>query len=285
MRLLRYGAPGQERPGLLDAAGGIRELSGEVADIGGDAISPSELARLAQLDVVALPRVAGTPRLGPPVAGVSKFVAIGLNYTDHAREAGMPIPTEPVVFMKAPSCICGPDDDVVQPLHSIKLDWEVEIAIVIGATAQYVSVAEAPSFIAGYCIANDVSERHYQLERGGQWDKGKGFDTFGPIGPWLVTPDEIPDVQALDLWLDVNGERMQSGNTGTMIFSCAQLVSYVSECMTLNPGDIITTGTPPGVGMGRKPPRYLEPGDVMTLGIEGLGRQRQRVVPFDTGRR
>jgi 2-keto-4-pentenoate hydratase/2-oxohepta-3-ene-1,7-dioic acid hydratase in catechol pathway len=277
--------PGQERPGLLDAAGGIRELSGEVADIGGDAISPSELARLAQLDVVALPRVAGTPRLGPPVAGVSKFVAIGLNYTDHAREAGMPIPTEPVVFMKAPSCICGPDDDVVQPLHSIKLDWEVEIAIVIGATAQYVSVAEAPSFIAGYCIANDVSERHYQLERGGQWDKGKGFDTFGPIGPWLVTPDEIPDVQALNLWLDVNGERMQSGNTGTMIFSCAQLVSYVSECMTLNPGDIITTGTPPGVGMGRKPPRYLKPGDVMTLGIEGLGRQRQRVVPFDTGRR
>ncbi|MGH8599395.1 MAG: fumarylacetoacetate hydrolase family protein, partial [Burkholderiales bacterium] len=279
------GTPGQERPGLLDAAGGIRELSGEVADIGGDAISPSELARLAQLDVDALPRVAGTPRLGPPVTGVSKFVAIGLNYTDHAREAGMPIPTEPVVFMKAPSCLCGPDDDVVQPLHSIKLDWEVEIAIVIGATAQYVSVAEAPSFIAGYCIANDVSERHYQLERGGQWDKGKGFDTFGPIGPWLVTPDEIPDVQALGLWLDVNGERMQSGNTGTMIFSCAQLVSYVSECMTLNPGDIITTGTPPGVGMGRKPPRYLKPGDVMTLGIDGLGRQRQRVVPFAANER
>ncbi|HEX5463897.1 MAG TPA: fumarylacetoacetate hydrolase family protein [Burkholderiales bacterium] len=285
MRLLRYGAPGQERPGLLDAAGGIRELSGEVADIGGDAISPSELARLAQLDIDALPRVAGTPRLGPPVAGVSKFVAIGLNYSDHAREAGMPIPTEPVVFMKAPSCICGPGDDVVQPLHSTKLDWEVEIAIVIGAIAQYVSVAEAPSFIAGYCIANDVSERHYQLERGGQWDKGKGFDTFGPIGPWLVTPDEIPDVQALDLWLDVNGERMQSGNTGTMIFSCAQLVSYVSECMTLNPGDIITTGTPPGVGMGRKPPRYLKPGDVMTLGIGGLGRQRQRVVPFAANER
>lgn len=285
MKLLRYGAPGRERPGLLDAAGGIRDLSGEVPDIGGDAISPAGLARLAQLDVDGLPLVAGTPRLGPPIAGVSKFVAIGLNYTDHAREAGMSIPTEPVIFMKAPSCICGPDDDVIQPRHSTKLDWEVEIAIVIGATARYVSVAEAPSFIAGYCIANDVSERHYQLERGGQWDKGKGFDTFGPLGPWLVTPDEIPDVQALDLWLDVNGERMQSGNTGTMIFSCAQLVSYVSECMTLNPGDIITTGTPPGVGMGRKPPRYLQPGDVMTLGIDRLGQQRQRVVPFDAGRR
>lgn len=285
MRLLRYGAPGQERPGLLDAAGGIRDLSGEVPDIGGDAISPAGLARLAQLDVDGLPRVAGTPRLGPPVAGVSKFVAIGLNYTDHAREAGMPIPTEPVVFMKAPSCICGPDDDVIQPRHSTKLDWEVEIAIVIGATAQYVSVDEAPSFIAGYCVANDVSERHYQLERGGQWDKGKGFDTFGPLGPWLVTPDEIPDVQNLDLWLDVNGERMQAGNTGTMIFNCAQLVSYVSECMTLKPGDVITTGTPPGVGMGRRPPRYLQPGDVMTLGIDRLGRQRQRVVPFDGGRR
>jgi 2-keto-4-pentenoate hydratase/2-oxohepta-3-ene-1,7-dioic acid hydratase in catechol pathway len=285
MKLLRYGTPGQERPGLLDAAGGIRDLSGEVPDIGGDAILPAGLARLAQLDVDALPRVAGTPRLGSPVAGVSKFVAIGLNYTDHAREAGMPIPTEPVIFMKAPSCICGPDDDVIQPRHSTKLDWEVEIAIVIGTTAQYVSVDDAPSFIAGYCIANDVSERHYQLERGGQWDKGKGFDTFGPLGPWLVTPDEIPDVQRLDLRLDVNGERMQTGNTGTMIFSCAQLVSYVSECMTLKPGDVITTGTPPGVGMGRKPPRYLQPGDVMTLGIDRLGRQRQRVVPFGGGRR
>jgi 2-keto-4-pentenoate hydratase/2-oxohepta-3-ene-1,7-dioic acid hydratase in catechol pathway len=285
MKLLRYGTPGQERPGLLDAAGGIRDLSGEVPDIGGDAISPAGLARLAQLDVDALPRVAGTPRLGSPVAGVSQFVAIGLNYTDHAREAGMPIPTEPVIFMKAPSCICGPDDDVIRPRHSTKLDWEVEIAIVIGTTAQYVSVDDAPSFIAGYCIANDVSERHYQLERGGQWDKGKGFDTFGPLGPWLVTPDEIPDVQRLDLRLDVNGERMQTGNTGTMIFSCAQLVSYVSECMTLKPGDVITTGTPPGVGMGRKPPRYLQPGDVMTLGIDRLGRQRQRVVPFGGGRR
>jgi 2-keto-4-pentenoate hydratase/2-oxohepta-3-ene-1,7-dioic acid hydratase in catechol pathway len=284
MKLLRYGAPGQERPGLLDDAGGIRDLAGELRDIDGDAISPAGLARLAQLKVDALPPVAGTPRLGPPLTGVSKFVAIGLNYTDHAREAGMPIPAEPVIFMKAPSCICGPDDDVMQPRHSTKLDWEVEIGIVIGATARSVSTAGAPSFIAGYCIVNDVSERNYQLERGGTWDKGKGFDTFGPIGPWLVTPDEIPDVQALDLWLEVNGERMQAGNTGTMIFSCARLVSYVSECMTLNPGDIITTGTPPGVGMGRKPPRYLKPGDVMTLGIDGLGRQRQRVVAFDAGR-
>jgi 2-keto-4-pentenoate hydratase/2-oxohepta-3-ene-1,7-dioic acid hydratase in catechol pathway len=284
MKLLRYGAPGQERPGLLDDAGGIRDLAGELRDIDGDAISPAGLARLAQLNVDALPPVAGTPRLGPPLTGVSKFVAIGLNYTDHAREAGMPIPAEPVIFMKAPSCICGPDDDVMQPRHSTKLDWEVEIGIVIGATARSVSAAGAPSFIAGYCIVNDVSERNYQLERGGTWDKGKGFDTFGPIGPWLVTPDEIPDVQALDLWLEVNGERMQAGNTGTMIFSCARLVSYVSECMTLNPGDIITTGTPPGVGMGRKPPRYLKPGDVMTLGIDGLGRQRQRVVAFDAGR-
>jgi 2-keto-4-pentenoate hydratase/2-oxohepta-3-ene-1,7-dioic acid hydratase in catechol pathway len=284
MKLLRYGAPGQERPGLLDDAGGIRDLAGELRDIDGDAISPAGLARLAQLNVDALPPVAGTPRLGPPLTGVSKFVAIGLNYTDHAREAGMPIPAEPVIFMKAPSCICGPDDDVMQPRHSTKLDWEVEIGIVIGATARSVSAAGAPSFIAGYCIVNDVSERNYQLERGGTWDKGKGFDTFGPIGPWLVTPDEIPDVQALDLWLEVNGERMQAGNTGTMIFSCARLVSYVSECMTLNPGDIITTGTPPGVGMGRQPPRYLKPGDVMTLGIDGLGRQRQRVVAFDAGR-
>ncbi len=280
MKLLRYGPIGQERPGLLDSESAIRDLSSVVADIDGNAIAPAGLERLAGLKLESLPAVAGKPRLGVPLSGVSKFVAICLNYSDHAKESNMPIPTEPVVFMKAPSCLSGPDDDVIKPKHSTKMDWEVEIGIVIGTKAQYVSPAQALRYVAGYCVVNDVSERNYQLERGGQWDKGKSFDTFGPVGPYLVTSEEVGDPQNLSMWLDVNGERMQTGNTRTMIFNCATLVSYLSECMTLLPGDIITTGTPPGVGMGMKPPRFLKPGDVMSLGIEKLGQQRQRVVPF-----
>jgi 2,4-diketo-3-deoxy-L-fuconate hydrolase len=280
MKLVRYGPLGQEKPGLLDAKGNLRDLSGVTADIDGSTISPEGLDKLAALDVTRLPIVADNPRLGVPVVGVSKFIAIGLNYTDHAKESNMPIPTEPIVFMKAPSCLCGPNDDVIQPKYSTKMDWEVELGIVIGSKAQYVSVEQALDHVAGYCVINDVSERNYQLERGGQWDKGKGFDTFGPVGPYLVTKDEVGDVQNLDMWLDVNGERTQTGNTRTMIFDCAKLVSYLSECMTLLPGDLICTGTPPGVGLGMKPPRYLQPGEVMTLGIEKLGEQRQRVVPF-----
>jgi 2,4-didehydro-3-deoxy-L-rhamnonate hydrolase len=280
MKLVRYGPLGQEKPGLLDAKGNLRDLSGVTVDIDGSTISPEGLDKLAALDVTRLPIVADNPRLGVPVVGVSKFIAIGLNYTDHAKESNMPIPTEPIVFMKAPSCLCGPNDDVIQPKYSTKMDWEVELGIVIGSKAQYVSVEQALDHVAGYCVINDVSERNYQLERGGQWDKGKGFDTFGPVGPYLVTKDEVGDVQNLDMWLDVNGERTQTGNTRTMIFDCAKLVSYLSECMTLLPGDLICTGTPPGVGLGMKPPRYLQPGEVMTLGIEKLGEQRQRVVPF-----
>jgi 2,4-didehydro-3-deoxy-L-rhamnonate hydrolase len=280
MKLLRYGPLGEEKPGLLDAEGQIRDLSKVVADLDGHALAPAALQKLASIDPKTLPSVSGAPRLGVPVANVSKFIAIGLNFSDHAREANMAIPSEPIVFLKAPSCLCGPNDDVIQPKYSTKMDWEVELGIVIGSKAQYVSVEDALTYVAGYCLVNDVSERNYQLERGGQWDKGKGFDTFGPVGPYLVTPDEVGDVHRLDMWLDVNGERMQSGNTSTMIFDCAKLVSYLSECMTLSPGDIITTGTPPGVGMGMKPPRYLKPGDIMTLGIEKLGEQRQRVVPF-----
>jgi len=280
MKLLRYGPIGEEKPGLLDAEGQIRDLSRVVADLDGHALSPAALQKLASIDPKTLPSVSGAPRLGVPVANVSKFIAIGLNFSDHAREANMAIPSEPIVFLKAPSCLCGPNDDVIQPKYSTKMDWEVELGVVIGSKAQYVSVEDALTYVAGYCLVNDVSERNYQLERGGQWDKGKGFDTFGPVGPYLVTPDEVGDVHRLDMWLDVNGERMQSGNTSTMIFDCAKLVSYLSECMTLLPGDIIKTGTPPGVGMGMKPPRYLKPGDIMTLGIEKLGEQRQRVVPF-----
>jgi 2,4-diketo-3-deoxy-L-fuconate hydrolase len=280
MKLVRYGPLGQEKPGLLDAKGNLRDLSGITADIDGSTISLHGLDKLAALDVTRLPIVADNPRFGVPVVGVSKFIAIGLNYTDHAKESNMPIPTEPIVFMKAPSCLCGPNDDVIQPKYSTKMDWEVELGIVIGSKAQYVSVEQALDHVAGYCVVNDVSERNYQLERGGQWDKGKGFDTFGPVGPYLVTKDEVGDVQNLDMWLDVNGERTQTGNTRTMIFDCAKLVSYLSECMTLLPGDLICTGTPPGVGLGMKPPRYLQPGEVMTLGIEKLGEQRQRVVPF-----
>jgi 2,4-diketo-3-deoxy-L-fuconate hydrolase len=280
MKLLRYGPVGQEKPGLLDADGRILDLSGVIADLDGQALSPAGLAKLADIDLATLPVVTDPQRIGQPVANVGKFLAIGLNYTDHAKEAGMAIPTEPVVFMKAVSCLCGPNDDVITPRGSLKLDWEVEIGIVIGTKAQYVSVENALDYVAGYCVVNDVSERHYQLERGGQWDKGKSFDTFGPVGPWLVTKDEVGDVQNLDIWLDVNGERMQTGNTRTMIFDCAKIISYLSECMTLMPGDLIITGTPPGVGLGMKPPRFLKAGDVMTLGIDKLGEQRQQVVAF-----
>jgi 2-keto-4-pentenoate hydratase/2-oxohepta-3-ene-1,7-dioic acid hydratase in catechol pathway len=280
MKLLRYGPIGQEKPAVLDADGLMRDLSAVIDDVDAGTLSPAGLARLAALDVATLPVLSDGQRIGNPVANVGKFIAIGLNYTDHAKESNMAIPTEPVVFMKATSCLAGPNDEVIKPRDSIKLDWEVEIGIVIGSKAQYVSVANALDHVAGYCVVNDVSERHYQLERGGQWDKGKSFDTFGPVGPWLVTKDEVGDVQNLSMWLDVNGERMQTGNTRTMIFDCATIVSYLSECMTLMPGDIITTGTPPGVGMGMKPPRFLKPGDVMTLGIEKLGDQRQRVVEF-----
>lgn len=278
MKLLRFGPAGRERPGVLDADGRIRDLSGEIGDIAGDVLSAAGLARLSALDLSALPLAEGAPRLGCPVGRVGKFIAVGLNYADHAAEANMALPSEPVIFSKATSCIVGPNDDVVLPPASTKGDWEVELGIVIGTTARHVTQEEALEHVAGYCLVNDVSEREYQLERGGTWDKGKGFDTFGPIGPWLVTRDEIPDPQALDLWLDVNGRRMQTGNTRTMIFDVAHLVSYISRIMTLCPGDVVTTGTPPGVGMGQKPaPVYLKAGDVMELGIAELGQQRQQV--------
>ena len=280
MKLVRYGNPGKEKPGLIDEGGQLRDLSGVVPDIGPAQLGDAALAKLRKLKVEKLPRVRGKPRLGSPVANVGKFIAIGLNYADHAAESGVPIPKEPVVFMKATSCIQGPHDPVMLPKGSVKTDWEVELGVVIGARARYVSQKEALEFVAGYCTVNDVSEREYQLERGPQWDKGKGCDTFGPIGPWLVTRDEVPNPQKLALWLDLNGQRMQTGHTRTMIFGVARIVSYVSQFMTLLPGDVITTGTPPGVGMGMKPPLYLKRGDVMTLGIEGLGGQRQEVVAF-----
>ena len=285
MKLVRYGNPGKEKPGLIDAQGQLRDLSKVVKDITPEVLGDAALKKLARLDASKLPAVKGKPRMGCPVSGIRKFVAIGLNYSDHAAEAGMPIPKEPIVFMKATTSIQGPDDDVMLPKGSKKSDWEVELGIVIGTTARYVSQKDALNHVAGYCVVNDVSEREYQLERGPQWDKGKGCDTFGPIGPWLVTRDEVPNPQKLDMWLDVNGERMQTGSTRTMIFSVAKLVSYVSQFMTLMPGDVITTGTPPGVGMGIKKngeaaPVYLKKGDVVTLGIEGLGEQRQLVVPF-----
>jgi 2,4-diketo-3-deoxy-L-fuconate hydrolase len=280
MKLLRYGPSGHEKPGLLDADGNIRDISGIVSNIDSSVLAPKRLAHLRKFNPAKLPLVRGNPRLGVPYTGISKFIAIGLNYSDHAAESNMPIPSEPIVFMKATTCITGPNDDVMQPKHSIKLDWEVELAIVIGTTARYVSEADALDYVAGYTIVNDVSERNFQLERGGSWDKGKGCDTFGPIGPLLVTTDEITDPQVLDMWLDVNGERKQRGSTRTMIFNCRQLVSYVSQYMTLLPGDIITTGTPPGVGAGMKPPQFLKPGDVLTLGIQGLGEQRQKVVAW-----
>ena len=285
MKLVRYGNPGKEKPGLIDAEGKLRDLSAVVKDIGAEQLSPAALAKISKVKTDKLPLVKGKPRFGSPVANVGKFIAIGLNYTDHAEESGMPIPAEPVVFMKANSCVVGPNDDVMLPKGSVKTDWEVELGIVIGTKARYVSQKEALNFVAGYCTINDVSEREYQLERGPQWDKGKGCDTFGPIGPWLVTTDEITNPQKLGMWLDVNGKRYQTGNTKTMIFSCAKIVSYLSQFMTLMPGDVITTGTPPGVGLGIKKdgkpaPVFLKKGDVVTLGIEGLGEQRQLVVPF-----
>ena len=277
MKLLRYGPSGREKPGVLDAQGRLRDLSGVIDHVTSEHLSDSSLARLSKIDPLTLPLVRGTPRLGVPFLGISKLVAIGLNYADHAAEAGLAAPAEPIVFLKATTCITGPSDELVIPRGSTKTDWEVELGVVIGTKAQYVPEARALDHVAGYCVVNDVSERNFQLERGGQWDRGKGCDTFGPIGPWLVTRDDVPDPQALELWLDVNGEPMQRGTTRTMIFGVAQIVSYVSQFMTLLPGDIIATGTPPGVGMGRKPPRYLMPGDVVTLGIAGLGEQRQRV--------
>lgn len=279
MKLLRYGPPGQEKPGMLDDDGRIRDLSGLLDDISGKILSADALSVLRAIDPQRLPTVGGAPRLGVPWNGMSKFVAIGLNYHDHAREAGMQVPVEPTLFPKWLSCLCGPNDDTVQPPESTKLDWEVELGIVIGRQARNVSEADALQFIAGYCVANDVSERAFQLDRsGGQWGKGKGFDTFGPVGPYMVTADEVDDPQNLDLWLDVNGERKQTGNTSNMVFSCAYLVSYCSRMMTLEPGDLIITGTPPGVGMGFKPPQYLKPGDVVELGISRLGQQRHLVV-------
>jgi 2,4-didehydro-3-deoxy-L-rhamnonate hydrolase len=280
MKLVRYGNPGKEKPGLIDADGKLRDLSAVVKDLNGDQLSAAALAKLRKLKTDKLPLVKGKPRMGCPVANVGKYIAIGLNYRDHAAEAGMPIPKEPIIFMKANSCIQGPDDNVMLPKGSVKGDWEIELGIVIGTRARYVSQKDALSYVAGYTLCNDVSEREFQIERGPQWDKGKGCDTFGPIGPWLVTTDEITNPQNLAMWLDVNGQRKQTGNTKTMIFSAAKIVSYCSQFFTLMPGDVICTGTPPGVGLGMKPPQFLKKGDVMTLGIEGLGVQTQLVVPF-----
>ena len=278
MRLVRYGDAGKEKPGILDAQGAIRDLSGVVSDIDGNALSPDSLNKLRGLNLDSLPKVPGSPRLGSPVAMPSKLVAIGLNYSDHAKEANQAIPSEPIIFMKATSSIVGPNDPVILPKGSKKGDWEVELAFVIGKKAQSVSEADALSYVAGYLVCNDVSEREWQLERGPTWDKGKGFDTFAPLGPWVVTADEIRDPQNLAMWLDLNGKRMQTGNTSTMIFGVKKLVSYISYCMTLLPGDVVTTGTPPGVGLGIKPNAvFLKAGDTMRLGIDGLGEQKQEV--------
>ncbi|MCQ8280055.1 fumarylacetoacetate hydrolase family protein [Acetobacteraceae bacterium KSS8] len=280
MKFLRFGPLGQERAGVLDADGKIRDLSGLVPDI-----DPATIGRLPGLDVdpSSLPLAPEGSRIGACVGGIGKFVCIGLNYADHAAESGVPVPSEPVVFFKATSAVCGPNDDVFIPPGSTKTDWEVELGVVIGRVARHVSEADALRYVAGYCVVNDVSEREYQLERGGTWDKGKGYDTFGPTGPWLVTPDEVPDPQALDLWLEIDGKRFQNGNTSTMVFGVAKLVSYVSQFMSLQPGDVLSTGTPPGVGLGQKPPLYLKPGQVMRLGIEGLGVQQQTLVPSPYG--
>jgi 2,4-didehydro-3-deoxy-L-rhamnonate hydrolase len=277
MKLLRYGPSGQEKPGILDGKGGVRDLSDLVDDIGGTTLLATGLARLRDLDVASLPLVGRPDRFGPCVADVGKFVCIGLNYTDHAAESGMSIPQEPVVFAKWTSAICGPNDDTEIPRGSVKTDWEVELGVVIGAPGRYIDEGDAMSHVAGYCVINDVSEREYQFERGGTWDKGKGFDTFGPIGPWLVTADEIPDPHALGLWLEVDGRRYQNGNTGNMVFRIPKLISYLSEIMSLKSGDIISTGTPAGVGLGQKPPVFLRAGNVVRLGIDGLGEQRQEV--------
>ncbi|HEX2256995.1 MAG TPA: fumarylacetoacetate hydrolase family protein [Afifellaceae bacterium] len=278
MKLVRFGDKGSEKPGILDDDGAIRDASGEVDDYRPETIGPELLDRLRRLDPAALPRVDAGVRLGAPIARTGHFIAIGLNYEDHAREAGMAIPNEPIIFSKAPSSLNGPNDDVILPPNSEKGDWELELGIVIGRRASYVDKGESLDHVFGYCIANDVSERALQLEGTGQWIKGKSCETFGPLGPWLVTPDEIPDPQNLDMWLDVDGERMQTGNTRTMIFPCAELVAFCSKVMVLEPGDVIITGTPPGVGLGRKPPRFLKPGETMHLWIDGLGEQRQKVV-------
>jgi 2-keto-4-pentenoate hydratase/2-oxohepta-3-ene-1,7-dioic acid hydratase in catechol pathway len=278
MKLLRYGSAGQEKPGLLDSTGAIRDLSGVVSDIAGDMLLPDSLAKLKKLDPASLPKVNGTPRIGPCVGRVGKFICIGLNYSEHAAESGMAVPKEPIVFMKATSCIVGPNDDVELPRGSVKTDWEVELGVVIGKTAKYVTEQDALSHVAGYCVVHDVSERAYQLEGTGQWVKGKSCDTFGPIGPWLVTADEVRDCGDLNLWLEVDGHRYQDGSTKTLIFGVPYLVSYLSKFMSLLPGDIISTGTPPGVGHGKKPPVYLREGNVVRLGVEGLGEQRQTVI-------
>jgi 2,4-didehydro-3-deoxy-L-rhamnonate hydrolase len=281
MKLMRHGEPGRERPALVDVQGQVRDLSGVIPDITAQTLGPEGLAALRAIDPSTLPVIASPGRIAPPWSGLGKFVCVGLNYSDHAAEAGMPVPKEPILFLKPNDCVVGANDTVVLPQGSLKGDWEVELGIVIGRTARYVSESEALQFVAGYCVVNDVSEREYQLERGGQWDKGKGCDTFGPVGPWLVTADEVGDPQALDLWLDLNGEPRQRGNTRTMVFGVAQLVSYISRFMTLRPGDLLSTGTPPGVGMGAKPPRFLRDGDEMRLGITGLGEQHQRVRAWD----
>lgn len=278
MKLLRYGNAGSERPGLLDSNGKLRDLSAHVADISGEFLQPETLDKLRQLDPQSLPLVSGDPRLGACVGKVGKFICIGLNYADHAAETGAEIPKEPVIFSKWTSAIVGPNDDVEIPRDSVKTDWEVELGVVIGTGGRYITEADALSHVAGYCVINDVSEREFQIERGGTWDKGKGCDTFGPTGPWLVTADEIPDPHQLNLWLEVDGKRWQNGNTRTMIFQIPEIISYLSRFMSLQPGDIISTGTPPGVGLGQKPPVYLKAGQVMRLGIEGLGEQRQKTV-------
>ena len=282
MKLLRYGAKGAEKPALVDAHGVVRDLSGELADITAHTLTPHSLQRLRELDPALLPVVARPGRIAPPWSGCAKFICVGLNFADHAAESNLPVPAEPILFTKTTSCLVGCNDAVVLPQNSVKSDWEVELGVVIGTKARYVSEAEALKHVAGYCVVNDVSEREYQIERGGTWDKGKGCDTFGPVGPWMVTADEVPDPQALAMWLDVNGQRMQTGSTKTMIFGVAHLVSYISRFMTLYPGDLISTGTPPGVGMGKKPrPVYLKAGDSMRLGIDGLGEQSQRVFAWD----
>ena len=277
MKLMRHGPKGSEQPALIDADGKLRDLSGVLADINASTLSPHGLKRLHELNPSTLPLIETPGRIAPPWAGLGKFICIGLNYADHAAESGQPVPAEPVIFMKASSALIGCNDPVVLPKNSLKSDWEVELGVVIGSTARYVSEADALDHVAGFCVVNDLSEREYQLERGGTWDKGKGCDTFGPVGPWLVTKDEVPDPQNLSMWLEVNGKRFQNGNTKTMVFNVAHLVSYVSRFMTLNPGDLISTGTPPGVGMGQKPQLYLKPGDSIKLGIQGLGEQQQKV--------
>ncbi|WP_339631628.1 ureidoglycolate lyase [uncultured Sneathiella sp.] len=279
MKLLRYGPSGREKPGLMDTEGKIRDLGDIISDIAGDVLTDAGIAKLRDLDATSLPLVEGEPRIGPCVGGVGKFVCIGLNYSDHAAEAGQPVPTEPIVFMKATSAICGPNDNVEIPRGSVKTDWEVELGVVIGKRAKYISESEALDHVAGYCIVNDISEREFQSERLGQWTKGKSHDSFGPIGPWLVTRDDVPDPQKLDLWLEVDGVRRQDGNTDTMIFGVAKIISYLSHFMTLDIGDVISTGTPPGVGMGQKPaPIFLKPGQIMKLGVDGLGEQEQTTV-------